>query len=65
MKPEEYNPQNYLSLLVFDFAVNWIHYMSKVLSGWKNISTKLARYNDMEFPNAKKLKKQTEQNIRY
>ena len=39
-----------------DAVVNWIHYMSMVLSGWKNISTKLARYNAMEFPNAFELK---------
>jgi hypothetical protein len=42
-----------------DAVVNWIHYMSMVLSGWKNISTKLARYNDMEFPNAKELKEKS------
>ncbi|MEI3802844.1 MULTISPECIES: terpene synthase family protein [unclassified Chitinophaga] len=37
-------------------VVNWVHYMSMVLSGWKNISTKLDRYNAMEFPEAKELK---------
>lgn len=37
-------------------VVNWVHYMSMVLSGWKNISTKLDRYNMMEFPNAAELK---------
>ncbi|MEV4886893.1 hypothetical protein SAMN05660461_5618 [Chitinophaga ginsengisegetis] len=37
-------------------VVNWVHYMSMVLSGWKNISTKLDRYNAMEFPGAKELK---------
>ncbi|MFP3832875.1 terpene synthase family protein [Chryseobacterium sp. SIMBA_028] len=37
-------------------VVNWVHYMSMVLSGWKNISTKLDRYNMMEFPNAAELR---------
>ncbi|WP_343671045.1 hypothetical protein [Chitinophaga sp.] len=37
-------------------VVNWVHYMSMVLSGWKNISTKLDRYNAVEFPAAKELK---------
>ena len=37
-------------------VVNWVHYMSMVLSGWKNISTKLARYNAMEFPNTEELR---------
>jgi len=39
-----------------DAVVNWVHYMSMVLSGWKNISTKLARYNAMDFPDAEELK---------
>lgn len=39
-----------------DAVVNWIHYMSMVLSGWKNISSKLDRYNAMEFPNAADLR---------
>lgn len=39
-----------------DAVVNWIHYMSMVLSGWKNISSKLDRYNGMEFPNAAELR---------
>ncbi|WPO89277.1 terpene synthase family protein [Chryseobacterium sp. HR92] len=42
-------------------VVNWVHYMSMVLSGWKNISTKLARYNAMEFPNAAELKEKLNQ----
>ncbi|WPO92823.1 terpene synthase family protein [Chryseobacterium sp. YR459] len=37
-------------------VVNWVHYMSMVLSGWKNISTKLDRYNKTEFPSASELK---------
>jgi hypothetical protein len=37
-------------------VVNWVHYMSMVLSGWKNISTKLDRYNSMEFPDAAELR---------
>ncbi|GEN66881.1 terpene synthase family protein [Chryseobacterium rhizosphaerae] len=37
-------------------VVNWVHYMSMVLSGWKNISTKLDRYNRTEFPSALELK---------
>lgn len=37
-------------------VVNWVHYMSMVLSGWKNISTKLDRYNGMEFPDAAELR---------
>ncbi|WP_257667928.1 terpene synthase family protein [Parapedobacter tibetensis] len=40
-----------------DAVVNWVHYMGMVLSGWKNISTKLDRYNLMEFPNAAELRK--------
>jgi len=44
-----------------DAVVNWVHYMSMVLSGWKNISTKLNRYNAMEFPNAAELKKKLNQ----
>lgn len=44
-----------------DAVVNWVHYMSMVLSGWKNISTKLARYNAMEFPAAKELKEKLNQ----
>lgn len=32
-----------------DAVVNWIHCMSMVLSGWKNISTKLDRYNKSNF----------------
>lgn len=43
-------------------VVNWVHYMSMVLSGWKNISTKLARYNQTEFPSALELKKVLGQN---
>lgn len=39
-----------------DAVVNWVHYMSMVLSGWKNISTKLDRYTGMEFPDAAELK---------
>lgn len=39
-----------------DAVVNWVHYMSMVLSGWKNISSKLERYNTMEFPNATELR---------
>lgn len=42
-------------------VVNWVHYMSMVLSGWKNISTKLARYNAMEFPNAAELREKLNQ----
>ncbi|MEY8760634.1 terpene synthase family protein [Chryseobacterium tongliaoense] len=42
-------------------VINWVHYMSMVLSGWKNISTKLDRYNNMEFPNAMELKKKLSQ----
>lgn len=44
-----------------DAVVNWVHYMSMVLSGWKNISTKLARYNAMEFPDAEELKSKLNQ----
>lgn len=44
-----------------DAVVNWVHYMSMVLSGWKNISTKLARYNAMEFPDAEELKNKLNQ----
>ncbi|WP_449398431.1 hypothetical protein [Chryseobacterium wanjuense] len=44
-----------------DAVVNWVHYMSMVLSGWKNISTKLGRYNAMEFPEAKELKERLNQ----
>ncbi|GEN74057.1 terpene synthase family protein [Chryseobacterium lathyri] len=44
-----------------DAVVNWIHYMGMVLSGWKNISTKLDRYNAMEFPNAAELKEKLNQ----
>ncbi|WP_118951593.1 terpene synthase family protein [Taibaiella helva] len=39
-----------------DAVVNWVHYMSMVLSGWKNISTKLDRYNGIEFPSAAELR---------
>jgi hypothetical protein len=39
-----------------DAVVNWVHYMSMVLSGWKNISTKLDRYNAMEFPGVLELR---------
>ncbi|MDQ0595052.1 hypothetical protein QFZ37_003421 [Chryseobacterium ginsenosidimutans] len=39
-----------------DAVINWVHYMSMVLSGWKNISTKLDRYTATEFPNALELK---------
>ncbi|WP_426279196.1 terpene synthase family protein [Chryseobacterium sp. S-02] len=42
-------------------VVNWVHYMSMVLSGWKNISTKLDRYNAMEFPEAGELKEKLNQ----
>ncbi|GAA4152991.1 hypothetical protein GCM10022217_08240 [Chryseobacterium ginsenosidimutans] len=45
-----------------DAVVNWIHYMSMVLSGWKNISTKLDRYNKTEFPSALELKERLNQN---
>ncbi|MEC5142985.1 hypothetical protein [Chitinophaga sp. 212800010-3] len=41
-----------------DAVVNWIHYMSMVLSGWKNISTRLDRYNSTEFPGSIELKEQ-------
>ncbi|MGK6344380.1 terpene synthase family protein [Chryseobacterium sp. DT-3] len=44
-----------------DAVVNWVHYMSMVLSGWKNISTKLGRYNAMEFPEARELKERLNQ----
>ncbi|WP_426482939.1 hypothetical protein [Chryseobacterium sp. R2ACT005] len=46
-----------------DTVVNWVHYMSMVLTSWKNISTKLDRYNamDYEFPNAAELKKKLNQ----
>ena len=44
-----------------DAVVNWVHYMSMVLSGWKNISTKLPRYNAMEFPEVKELKEKLNQ----
>ncbi|WP_449400933.1 terpene synthase family protein [Chryseobacterium wanjuense] len=37
-------------------VVNWVHYMSMVLSGWKSISTKLARYTAADFPEANELK---------
>lgn len=40
-----------------DAVVNWVHYMSMVLSGWKNVSTKLERYNAMDFPDATELRK--------
>lgn len=43
-------------------VVNWVHYMSMVLSGWKNISTKLDRYNRTEFPSASELKETLGQN---
>lgn len=46
-----------------DAVVNWIHYMSMVLSGWKNISTKLDRYNKTEFPSALELKERLNQNV--
>lgn len=39
-----------------DAVVNWVHYMSMVLSGWKNISTKLERYNEAAFPTAAELR---------
>lgn len=42
-------------------VVNWVHYMSMVLSGWKNISTKLDRYNALEFPEANELKDKLKQ----
>lgn len=41
-----------------DAVVNWVHYMGMVLSGWKNISTKLDRYNGTAFPNATELREQ-------
>lgn len=44
-----------------DAVVNWTHYMSMVLSGWKNISSKLDRYNGMEFPNAAELRQKLSQ----
>jgi len=44
-----------------DAVVNWVHYMSMVLSGWKNISTKLGRYNALEFPEARELKERLNQ----
>ncbi|MEI3789141.1 MULTISPECIES: terpene synthase family protein [unclassified Chryseobacterium] len=44
-----------------DAVVNWVHYMSMVLSGWKNISTKLGRYNALEFPDVKELKERLNQ----
>lgn len=44
-----------------DAVVNWVHYMSMVLSGWKNISTRLDRYNAMEFPDAAELKQKLNQ----
>lgn len=44
-----------------DAVVNWVHYMGMVLSGWKNISTKLDRYNLMEFPNAAELRQKLNQ----
>jgi hypothetical protein len=44
-----------------DAVVNWVHYMSMVLSGWKNISTKLGRYNALEFPEARELKEKLNQ----
>lgn len=44
-----------------DAVVNWVHYMSMVLSGWKNISTKLDRYNAMDFPEARELKEKLNQ----
>lgn len=40
-----------------DAVVNWVHYMSLVLSGWKNISANLDRYNGMAFPTAVELQK--------
>ncbi|KFF12441.1 hypothetical protein IW15_12910 [Chryseobacterium soli] len=44
-----------------DAVVNWVHYMSMVLSGWKNISTKLDRYTKDEFPGAAELKDKLKQ----
>ncbi|MCQ9637612.1 terpene synthase family protein, partial [Chryseobacterium sp. WG23] len=44
-----------------DAVVNWVHYMSMVLSGWKNISTQLDRYNKTEFPSALELKERLSQ----
>ncbi|MFD2033972.1 hypothetical protein ACFSKL_04165 [Belliella marina] len=44
-----------------DAVVNWVHYMGMVLSGWKNISTKLDRYNLMGFPEAAKLREKLNQ----
>ncbi|WP_157798776.1 terpene synthase family protein [Chryseobacterium geocarposphaerae] len=42
-------------------VVNWVHYMSMVLSGWKSISTKLARYTAADFPEANELKDKLKQ----
>lgn len=39
-----------------DPVINWIHYMSMVLSGWKNISSGLERYNGTQFPAAVELR---------
>ncbi|MDR6571098.1 hypothetical protein SAMN05660461_1398 [Chitinophaga ginsengisegetis] len=44
-----------------DAVVNWVHYMSMVLSGWKNVSTKLDRYNGTAFPNAAELREKFNQ----
>jgi hypothetical protein len=44
-----------------DAVINWVHYMSMVLSGWKNISTKLDRYNATEFPDAREMKEKLNQ----
>lgn len=44
-----------------DAVVNWVHYMSMVLSGWKNISTKLDRYTKDDFPGAAELKDKLKQ----
>lgn len=40
---------------------NWVHYMSMVLSGCKNISTKPGCYNAMGFPEVKELKEKLTQ----
>lgn len=42
-------------------VVNWVHYMSMVLSGWKSISTKLARYTAADFPKANEMKDKLKQ----
>lgn len=40
-----------------DAVVNRIHYISMTLSGWKNVSAKMERYNSLNgFPSAEKVK---------